>query len=125
MKTSLLRQRGMSAPAAILLLLVAVAAGTFAIKTVPAYLDFNTIDGAINSVLADGKLGLKSTAEIRDDIGKRLNINNVEVITKHQIRIEKDAGRVLVGVDYKVQEDLVHNIDLVMHFQKEYEKSVR
>lgn len=125
MTTGLSRQRGMSLPAMIFLLLIAVGAGTFAVKTAPAYLDFNTIDGAIESVLSDNKLGLKSTSELRDGIAKRLNINNVDVIDADQIRIEKSGGRVYMAVDYKVRNDLVANIDIVIHFQKEYEKSVR
>jgi len=125
MTISLCRQRGMSLPAMMFLLLIVVAAATFAIKTVPAYLDFNTINGAIESVLSDPKVGLKSTGEIRNGIGKRLDINNVDVIDKDQIRIEKGGGKIYMAVDYKVRNDLVANIDIVMHFQKEYEKSLR
>lgn len=125
MKTGLSKQRGMSVPAMIFLLLIVVSMGTFAIKTVPAYLDFNTIDGAINSVLSDSKLGLKSTGEMRDGIKKRLDINNVEVIDADQIRIEKQGGQVYMAVDYEVRNDLFYNIDVVMSFEKEYEKSVR
>lgn len=125
MTTGLSRQRGVSLPVMIFVLLIVVAAGTFGMKTIPAYLDFNTIDGAIESVLSDSKLGLKSTSEMRDGIAKRLNINNVNVIDAGQIRIEKGGGNVYIGVDYKVRNDLVANIDLVMHFQKEYEKSIR
>lgn len=124
MRTSPSRQRGVSLPIMIFLLIIVIAAGTFAMKTIPAYLDFNTINGAIESVLSDSKLGLKSTSEIRDGIGKRLNINNVDVIDKNQIRIEKGGGRVYMAVDYKVRNDLVANIDIVIHFQKEYEKSI-
>ena len=119
------RQRGVSFPILLMVLVVVVAAGTFAVKTVPAYLDFNTIDGAIESVLSDNKLGLKSTSEIRDGISKRLNINNVDVIDANQIRIEKSGGRFYVAVDYKGRNDLVANIDIVMHFNKEYEQSLR
>lgn len=124
MKTKLSRQGGMSAPAMLFLLMIVVAAGTFAIKTIPAYLDYNTIDGAISSVLQDPKLGLKSVNEIRADIGKRLDINNVDVIDRSQIRIEKNSGRVYVAIDYKVRKDLAYNMDLVMHFKNEYEQSV-
>lgn len=124
MKTKLSRQTGMSFPALMFLLLIVVAAGTFAIKTVPAYLDYNTVDGAIESVLSDPKLGLNSVGEIRTGIQKRLQINNVEVIKAKQIRIEKSGGRVYVAFDYEVREDLIHNIDLIMDFEKEYEKSV-
>ncbi len=125
MTTSLWRQSGVSMPVMIFLLAIAVAAGTFATKTAPAYLDYNTIDGAIESALADSKLGLKSTSEIRQSIAKRFQINNIEVIDKDEVRIEKSGGRVFVSVDYKVRKDLVANIDLVMDFQKEYEQSIR
>ena len=125
MTTGLSRQRGMSVPGIIFIIIVVASLGTFAVKTAPAYLDFNTIDGAISSVLADSKLGLSSTGEIRSSIGKRLSINNIDVIGKNQIRIEKGSGRVYVAVDYEVRKDLFANIDLVMDFEKEYEKSIR
>jgi hypothetical protein len=125
MTTSPSCQRGLSMPFMIFLLLVVVAGGTFGMKTAPAYLDYNTIDGAIQSALSEPKLGLKSKGEIRQSIAKRLQINNVEVIDKDEIRIDKGGGRVLASIDYQVRKDLVANIDVVMDFQKEYEQSLR
>jgi hypothetical protein len=119
------RQRGMTTGGMVSGLVLAVVLGMFLVKAGPAYLDFNTINTVIKSVLSDGKIGLMSVEEIRSGIQKRFDINNVEAISARQIAIRKQGGTLLVSVDYEIREDFFRNIDLVMTFKKDYQKSVR
>lgn len=125
MRTGPSRQRGMSPLAMILITIVVVAFGTFGVKTVPAYVDFNTIDTAINSLLTDAKVGLLSEDEIEGRLGKRFTINNVKVITPRDLQIEKEGGYLTILLDYEVRKDLFSNIDVVISFNREYRKNIR
>lgn len=119
------RQRGMSPVAMVMMVIVVVSFGTFGVKTVPAYVDFNTIDTAIKSLLSDSKVGLLSEREVADRIGKRFMINNVDVIRVSDLEINKEGGYLTVELDYEVRNNLFSNIDIVMAFKKEYRKDIR
>lgn len=125
MKTAPSRQRGMSMLAFIMVTIVVVGFGTFAIKTVPAYLDYNTINAAIENTLNDSKVGLMSVSEVRTGIEKRFSVNNVDVISSKDLGIHKEGGYVIVNLDYQVKKELFANIELVMTFKKNYRKSIR
>lgn len=125
MRTGPSRQRGMSPLAMILIIVVIVAFGTFGVKTVPTYVDFNTIDTAINSLLTDAKVGLLSEEEIESRLGKRFTINNVKVVSERDLVIEKEGGYLTIVLDYEVRKDLFSNIDVVISFNREYRKNIR
>ncbi|MGB1222402.1 MAG: DUF4845 domain-containing protein, partial [Alcanivoracaceae bacterium] len=63
------------------MIITAVVFVTMGAKLVPIYLEFNTISTAVQSVLMDPKVGLKSVNEISADIDKRFSINNVDMIS--------------------------------------------
>lgn len=119
------RQRGMSPLAMILVIIVVVAFSTFGIKTIPAYLNFNTVDGAISSLMQDSKVALMSEHEIATSLDKRFMINNVEVIRARDLEINKEGGYITIDLAYEVRNDLFSNIDLVMTFKREYRKDIR
>lgn len=119
------RSRGLSIAGWMFVIIVVVVFGSVATKTVPAYMDFNTISTAINSALDDPKIGLMSTQEIQTNIDRRFAINNITVISGADLQVEKESGRVLIAVDYEVRKNLFSNLDLAMVFTREFERSVR
>jgi hypothetical protein len=106
------RMRGVSVLGWMIIGIVAITFGSAAIKTIPAYLEFNTVKGAINSVLMDPKVALKSEMELLSDIDKRFNINNVTAISSSDLRFAREGARVTISVDYEVRENLFGNLDL-------------
>ena len=119
------RVRGLTMVGWMFLAIVVVIFGSVGAKTIPAYMDFNTVKTAINSALDDPKVGLMSVSEIQSGIDRRLLINNVDVIRGYEMQVEKAAGRVSVTVDYEVRKNLFSNLDVIMVFQREFERSVR
>lgn len=93
-----------------------------ALKIVPAYMEFNTITGAVNNVLQDPKIALRSEQEIRGDIDKRFIINNVTAIKVKDLAISMEAGHVVVGIDYEVRENIFGNVDVAIVFSEEIRK---
>jgi hypothetical protein len=45
----------------------------------------------------------------------------VDSVEKSDIAVEKSGTRATVSVDYEVQESLIGNIDVLVHFEKEVE----
>jgi hypothetical protein len=127
MKTMTLpsRMRGISMVGWLLIATVVVVFGSAGMKTIPAYLEFNTVKGAINSVLQDPKVSLKSENELRGELDKRFMINNVKAIQPSQVTFSKEGGRVVAIVNYEVRENLFGNLDLAMTFAGEFTKDGR
>ena len=127
MKTMTLpsRMRGVSMIGWLLIGTVVVVFGSEGMKTIPAYLEFNTVKGAIVSVLQDSKAALKSESELRGELDKRFVINNVKAISVTDVGFSKEVSGVIAVVDYEVRENLFGNLDLVMTFSGEFTKDGR
>jgi len=119
------RMRGISFAGWMLIGAVVIVFATAGIRIVPAFLEYSTISGAINSVLQDPKIGFKTDTEIMSDLGKRFSINNVEAISIDDIVITREGPRVVLSVDYEVRGNLYANIDLVMTFKEDFVKELR
>lgn len=125
MRTAPSKMHGFSLVGWLLIIVVVLVFGTAAVRMVPVYLEYSTVSGAIENVLADGKVGLKSESEIRSDLGKRFSINRVESVAVDDLDIRKEGGQLSVLVDYEVRENLFYNVDLVMTFHRDFVKDIR
>lgn len=119
------RMRGVSFLGWMLIGAIVIIFATAAVRIVPAFLEYSTIRGAINSVLQDPKIGFKTDTEIMSDLGKRFSINNVEAISIDDIVITREGPRLLLSVDYEVRGNLYGNIDLMMTFKEDFVKELR
>jgi hypothetical protein len=119
------QQRGVSLIGWAVILLVVVVLGTAAFRMVPVYMEHNTITSSIRSLLQDSKTALMSPREIRDTLGKRFSINQVEAINVNDLAISKEGGILKISTDYEVREPMFYNVSIVMTFQDEFSKDVR
>lgn len=119
------RMRGLSMISWMLVLVITVVLGTAAIRIIPAYMEYGTINTAINNTLQDNRIGMQSDQEVRQALGRRFDINNVNSISPNDVAISKQGGMLYLSIDYEVRESLFGNVDLVISFQKDYERSIR
>ncbi len=102
--------------------LVAAIAGfflLFAFKVVPLYAENRYVESALRSLVSGGeKLEEMSDAEIIKKLNNFYMINNVrsEGPTKN-IKIEREAEKAMVTVDYETRVTLMYNIDLILGFK--------
>lgn len=125
MKTFPSRMKGVSLAGWMVIIVLAVVLGTAAIRIIPAYMEYGTIRTAINSTLADSKVGLQSENEIRAALDRRFGVNNVAAISARDLVISKESGILYVGVDYEVREPLFGNVDVILTFKQDFEKNIR
>ena len=104
-------------------------------KSALAYTGSNVLDEVILTQLSaldyikkalenlDGTEGLSrmGPAQIRTLINKSLSVNNIRSLDAKDIVVEKDGELVLINVDYEVRNNLVRNMDVIVHFQHKYE----
>ncbi|MBU2875839.1 DUF4845 domain-containing protein [Marinobacter salexigens] len=115
------RQGGASALVILIMVLFFGGILSLAIKVGPAYMDDLTIQEALENL--DGTEGLSrmGPAQIRSLINKSLSVNNIRSLEAKDIVVEKDGELVLITVDYEVRNNLVRNMDVIVHFQHKYE----
>ena len=94
---------------------------TLAIKIGPAYIDDITIQEALESLEGTEGLEQMGPAQVRTLINKRLSVNNVRGFDTKNITVEKNGEFVVIKVDYEVRNNIIGNVDSIVHFQHEYE----
>ncbi len=94
---------------------------TLAIKIGPAYIDDMTIQEALESLEGTEGLEQMGPAQVRTLINKRLSVNNVRGFDAKNITVEKNGEFVVIKVDYEVRNNIIGNVDSIVHFQHEYE----
>lgn len=94
---------------------------TLAIKIGPAYIDDITIQEALESLEGTEGLEQMGPAQVRTLINKRLSVNNVRGFDAKNITVEKSGEFVVIKVDYEVRNNIIGNVDSIVHFQHEYE----
>ena len=116
---SLKHQRGLGMLQWALVIAVAGFFLLFAFKIVPLYAENRYVESALRSLASGGeRIDEMTDAEIKKRLNSFYVINNVrsDGPTKN-IKIERDAEKALVTVDYETRVPLMYNIDLVLVFK--------
>lgn len=115
---SLKKQRGLGMLQWALVIAIAGFFLLFAFKVVPLYAENRYVESALRSLASGGeKIEEMSDTEIIKKLNNFYMINNVrsEGPTKN-IKIEREAEKAVVTVDYETRVPLMYNIDLVLTF---------
>jgi hypothetical protein len=86
------------------------------------YSEYFSVKSSLDS-LANETLSGKSKVAIRAMLMKRLDINDVNRVTKEDIEITIRGSDVTVSVEYEARENLVGNVSLVADFSYSIEGS--
>lgn len=115
------RQAGMSTIGILFLIVVVALGGMLALKMIPSYIEYFSVEEVVASLEGDVKLrnGGPQKREIRNLILKRLRINGVYNFDKDKISIEKTQSGVRVTIAYEVREHFVGNVDVIMSFKSQ------
>ena len=112
------RQAGISSVGFVFTIALGFLLLTCTLKMLPVYIQNWNVQSVLDSVQSEHleRSTPLTKAEIRSRINKRLNINQITVLTSKQITIEKTAEAYTVIANYEVREQLFSNIDVVMKF---------
>lgn len=113
------RQRGISLVSGLLLVVIVAFAVLVAVRLFPIYFDYLTISSVFNDV-RDQARG-ESPAAIRDTLERRFEVNEVNVVSIHDVTIKPERNGTAVSVHYEQRVPFIGNLSLVATFDKAVE----
>lgn len=117
---NLSRQQGMSLTSMLVVAFIFGSLLMFLSQTVPAFIDDRFVKSTLVS-LTNGSMSVvgKSPRTVRDNLTKQFSLNNVRGAASDPKNwtIERIDDHFIVIIDYEVRNNLISNIDVVMHFR--------
>jgi hypothetical protein len=113
---SLKNQRGLSLLGFIFILILVLFCTYIGIKIVPIYLNHMSLDSEVKAVASDPGSANRPPNTIRRELIRRLNVSYVDYVEPEHIAIER-GDQLNLAVRYKVQEHLIGNMDVLIHFE--------
>jgi hypothetical protein len=115
-------EHGVSLLGILFVLLLVGFALTVLFRVGPLYLDDYTVRQSF-AALRDGNARNLSDQAIRERLYKYFVVNNVDNIDLKQVRIDRNAARVLVSLYYERRVVFLGNLDVVAKFNNVYDSS--
>lgn len=112
------RQRGMGLLALIFWALVSVFVFMVALKILPVYKENMAIKTTLSAMASDSILQNGEKWEIRKSFNERADIDNISSVNGGDLEIDKEDGRVVLGIAYSVKTPLFANISLYIDFNE-------
>ncbi len=113
------KQTGMTAIGWLGVIALILAFVLLVLKLLPIYLDSFKVSSILNDIENEAGIANMTPVMISKTIMKRLDINMVNGISKDDIYIDKQGKKKRsVEIDYEVRENIMGNVDVVVHFQK-------
>lgn len=109
-------QQGMTFPGFILTVFLTVFFFTLLFKIGPIYTEHSTIKSAMSFIKDQPDIATNSREVIADLLRKQLSVNNVSIITSHNIAVTKHGSYVKIQITYDHTVPLYGNLDVVAHF---------
>jgi hypothetical protein len=112
------RQRGMGLLALIFWALVSVFVFMVALKILPVYKENMAIKTTLSAMASDSILQNGEKWEIRKSFNERADIDNISSVNGGDLEIDKEDGRIVLGIAYSVKTPLFANISLYIDFNE-------
>lgn len=112
------RQRGMGLLALIFWALVSVFVFMVALKILPVYKENMAIKTTLSAMASDSILQNGEKWEIRKSFNERADIDDISSVNGGDLEIDKEDGRIVLGIDYSVKTPLFANISLYIDFNE-------
>ena len=114
-------QKGLSLLSWLVVLAVVVFLANTVLKVVPHYLDFYALQKLIKAPEADKALEIRTPADLFSHVERGLQVNNIrDLDLRKALDVRMENNDFLVHLKYEKREPLIENLDLVVHFDREY-----
>ena len=114
-------QHGMTGIAIAMILMMVGFFAFIGLKLFPIYMESFKVNSALSSLATDKTLATSPTRTIVTKLMKRLDIDDVDNVTRKEISVEKTSNGVMVYVEYEVEKPLTQNMSIIVYFDKEVE----
>jgi hypothetical protein len=107
-------QRGVTLTGLLIWSFAAIIVALFALKLVPAYIEFLTAKKAIYAIASSGP---GSVAEVRRAFEARATIDDINAVKSSDLEVTKDGRQLVISFSYRKEMPLVANIGLYIDFR--------
>ena len=112
------RQRGMGLLALMFWALISVFVFIVVLKLIPVYKENLAIKTTLSDIASDSILQNKVKWEIRKFFNERAEIDNISSVNGSDLEVEKEGGKIVLGIAYSVKTPLFANISLYINFNE-------
>ncbi|MFI8383192.1 DUF4845 domain-containing protein [Pseudomonas sp. NPDC079086] len=114
-------QKGMSILSWLMVLAVVAFLASAAFKVLPHYLDYMSIKKIIMSVETEKALQIRTVGDFYSHVDRGIQVNNIRSLNiRDALKIKVENNEFRAHLKYEQREPLIENIDLVVHFDKEF-----
>lgn len=114
-------QQGFSKFGLLMTMIVLVCFLTFGLKVLPVYIDHNFVKGFAEDMVESGRASSMTQAEVREEVGRGLAINNVREFDINSITTSINGGDSVISIKYERRMPLFSNVDIVVSFDDRVE----
>lgn len=112
------KQNGAGLLALIIWALIAIFVFMLVAKLLPVYRENIAIKTTLEAMASDSSLQNGTKGEIRKSFNKRAQIDDISVVNGRDLEIDKDGGKIVLGITYSVKTPLLANISLYIDFNE-------
>lgn len=116
------KQRGMSLSALLLWSVVLIFVAILGMKLIPVYREYAAIKTTLAAMTNDPVLLDGTKEDIRKSFNKRAQIDDISAVNGNDLDINKESGKIVLGIIYSVKTPLFANISLYFDFNVSSEK---
>lgn len=114
-------QRGLSLLGWMMVLAIVAFLASTAFKIIPHYMDYYALEKLITSVENEKGQGISTPADFRDYVRKGMQVNSIRDIDLDKaLDVKLENNDFYATLKYEKREPLIENLDLVVHFDKEF-----
>ena len=112
------KQRGITVIGLVFVLVTLGVVAVMGMKLMPAYLEYFSVKKAIVKLSNEPSFAAMSKKDIVDEFDRSATIDDIKVITGHDLEITKDdAGKPVVSIEYQATVPLIANISALIDFR--------
>lgn len=108
------RQRGLSMLGFLFVAAVVIAGALLAFRMIPAYIEYFTIQKALDGALADSSD--LSPASIRKNMDRRLGADYADAVTAKDVEITKKGNVLTAAVSWQKKLPVIKNVSILLEF---------
>ncbi|HYQ40215.1 MAG TPA: DUF4845 domain-containing protein [Pseudomonas sp.] len=114
-------QKGLSMLSWLVVLAVVAFLASTAFKVLPHYLDFYSLQKIITGVEAEKALDIRTPGDFFAHVERGVQVNNIRDLDLRKVMdVRLENNEFYVHLKYEKREPLIENLDLVVHFDREY-----
>lgn len=88
-------------------------------RIAPIYIADATVSSAMKGIEQEANLARMSAYEIRNRLQRHFDVNDIDAIKSSDVKVTKDAGELVISIEYETRRPLIYNLDVVAHFTHE------